>query len=95
MPGTPVARTQMRRWLSRVVAALVLLVGVATGIFLYVRETRAQACEKWHSALQEVTSVTARSVGSVEARLFRKEAILRGWVEIEGRRVVRPSGCIP
>jgi hypothetical protein len=80
------------RW---AIGTAIMLIGILAGAYLYVRVTRANACQRWHRALAELTESARGSVGSKTAGQFRLEAIRRGWIDDGGNKVFRPSGCTP
>jgi hypothetical protein len=71
----------------------IVMIGILVGAYLFVRVTRANACQRWRMALAELTQSAGGSVGPETAAQFRLEAIRRGWIDDGGNKVFRPSGC--
>ncbi len=79
----------------RLIALAIVAACLIAGVFVASRISSARACDEWRRALDELTASAEGMLGVETAQQFRREAILRGWVDSGGVRVSRPPDCTP
>jgi hypothetical protein len=88
--------TERPKRITRTVVILaVVLASLAAGLLISDRIVSGRACDRWRVALDDLTTSSEGLLGTETAKQFRMEAIRRGWVDVGGEHVTRPSGCSP
>ncbi|HYV01217.1 MAG TPA: hypothetical protein VEM93_02605 [Actinomycetota bacterium] len=95
MSQTTARRRVFAGWRATVAVLLIAVVATGAGLFLAHRSSTARACRQWQDALEQFTQDATALQGAGMARIFRKEAIARGWIDQGGSHIVRPAGCSP